>query len=213
MSWRKNENLSVAFSLVSDAVFFCNASAATAEKIIVEAFGSGVTKIEALQNAWAVATREAVGLYMNARNELKSDSLDAHYTEQVASYSRGQVDYFTILSEKRENGLWNIKIKANVDRDVLQETVAEATGRTVHIDGASLTAQIQKFPVSFTGASDVLFVTPFITIGLASNIAPNGTRPCSMFIYDLHFHIPVSELVETKDLASAYTVEPYARPE
>lgn len=113
------------------------------EKITVEAEGSGETKIAAMKEAWTDAVRKAVGMYMASKSEVRGDSLSDEYTDEIAAYSRGQVNSFEPLSETHENGIWHVVIRANVDRDIMQETIAAASSQTVKVDGANLAAQIQ----------------------------------------------------------------------
>lgn len=145
------------------ACFFClgiipvaGSNAAESEKVTVEAAGTGASKLEALKDAWAVAVRQAVGMYMNSRSDLKSDGLDDRYTEEIASYSRGQMDSFTILSESESNGIWTVKIKAKVDKDILQQTADAASRQKVSVDGANLAAQMQTSENKDTDAMAVI---------------------------------------------------------
>lgn len=119
------------------------AFAAETEKITVEAEGVGETKMAALKDAWTNAVRQAVGAYLASAQSVKSDGLDDKYTEDIAAYSRGQINSFETISENQENGLWHIKIRANVVKDILLETVKEATNKSVKIEGANLAAQMQ----------------------------------------------------------------------
>lgn len=137
---------------------FCHSEviAAETEKITVEAEGSGETKMAAMKDAWTNAVRQAVGMYMASASSVKSEGLDDKYTEDIAAYSRGQVNSFETLSENQENGIWHIKIKANVDRDVLKETVAEASSKSVKVDGANLAAQMQSSQDQKKDAVEVL---------------------------------------------------------
>lgn len=137
MTVRKISAVFCAFLLV-----FCvvgSAGAATENRVTVEATGSGPTKLAALKEAWTEAVRKAVGMYMTTKTETLNDEL----TEQIAAYSRGQVNSFETLSETQDNGIWIIKIRANVDRDIMNEIAAPATRQAVKVDGASLAAQMQ----------------------------------------------------------------------
>lgn len=109
-----------------------NSSTASDQKtVVVEAEGSGATKMEALKDAWTEAVRKAVGMYTASKTETLNDEL----TEKIAAYSRGQVNSFKTLFETQENGVWKVKIKANVDRDVMQETVAGSKSKTLTLEG------------------------------------------------------------------------------
>lgn len=108
--------------------------------VTVEAEGSGETKMAALQAAWTDAVRKAVGMYMHSSTEVLNEDM----TEKIAAYSRGQVNSFQTLSETQENGIWTVAIKANIDRDVMQETVTPVQSKKVAIDGANVAAQAQS---------------------------------------------------------------------
>lgn len=67
--------------------------------------------MDALKSAWMEAVRKAVGMFMVGTTEMINDAL----TEQLATYSRSQVNSYEVLSKKQNNGIWNVKIRANID--------------------------------------------------------------------------------------------------
>ncbi len=130
-----------------------DANAASAKKIQVVAEGSGRSKIEALQAAWMEAVRNAVGMFMTS----KTESVDDKLTEQVAMYSRGQINSYTVLSEDNKNGVWNIKIRANVDKDILEETIQPSTQRNIlSFDGQDIAASHASREQKKQSAADVI---------------------------------------------------------
>lgn len=120
-------------------------------KIPVEVEGSESTRMEALKSAWQEAVRIAAGMYMAGKTQVLNDNL----TEEIASYSRGQIDSFKIISENHHNGLWQIKISANADRNVLKEALSPTQSQTANIDGANMAAQLQGNIDKGKEASDV----------------------------------------------------------
>lgn len=120
--------------------------------VTVEAEGSGETKMVALQSAWTDAVRKAVGMYIHSSTEVLNDDM----AEKIAAYSRGQVNSFQVLSEAQENGIWTVVIKANIDRDVMQETVTSAQSKKVAIDGTNIAAQAQSKEDKKRDALDVI---------------------------------------------------------
>lgn len=106
--------------------------------VAVEAEGSGSTKMEALQAAWMEAVRKGVGMYMSSKTEAVDDNL----TEQVVLHSRGQVNSYSVISENKENDIWNVRIKANIDKDILQETAEVTQTNKLKLDGKDLAAAI-----------------------------------------------------------------------
>ena len=107
-----------------------------AEQIQVEAMGTGATKFQALEAAWAEAVRNAVGMFTAAKTEMLNDEI----TEKIASYSRGQVNAYRILHESNEGNLWTVSIQANVDKDVILETAQATQTSSINIAGANLAA-------------------------------------------------------------------------
>lgn len=134
------------------AVVTTGAIGASDNRITVEAEGTGSTKMEALKSAWQNAVRQAVGMYMTSKTEMLNDNL----TEELAAYSRGQVNSYKTLSESQNNGIWTIKIQANIDRDIMQETVKASKSQNIQIDGGNLAAQIQSQQNKDQDAKDVI---------------------------------------------------------
>lgn len=112
-------------------------SAAEQERLTVMADGSGATKMEALQNAWMEAVRKAVGLFMTSKTEMIDDDI----TEKIVTHSRGQVNSYKVLAETQENGLWNVAIEANIDKDILQQSAAQGKSKKMTIDGTAVVAR------------------------------------------------------------------------
>lgn len=92
--------------------------------------GSGATKMEALQQAWLDAVRSGIGLFLTSKTVAVNDDV----TEQIAMHSRGQVNSYQILSERHAGDIWEITIRAKIDKDILQETAAAAQSKTLHFD-------------------------------------------------------------------------------
>lgn len=118
-------------------LFFGFSSIVQSNTVSIEAEGSGATKTEALKDAWTNAVRQAVGMYTAARSEVLNDE----FTEQIAAYSRGQINSFETLKESHADGIWTVTIRANIDRDVMQETVAASQKKTLSIDGNKFAAR------------------------------------------------------------------------
>lgn len=108
------------------------AAASNDNRVNVAAEGTGQTKTEALKDAWMNAVRQAVGMFMQGKTVVNDDKI----TEEIVSLSRGQVNAYSIIKEnKAEDGTWTIKIKATIDKDIMQETVAAgAKSKKVAID-------------------------------------------------------------------------------
>ena len=105
-------------------------------RIVVEAEGIGPTKLEALQSAWMEAVRKGVGMFMTAKTEIVNDDI----TEKIVTHSRGQVNSYEVISETNGVDGWVVKIKANIDKDILEETAQAVQSKSVAFDGTSLAA-------------------------------------------------------------------------
>ena len=100
-----------------------------AEKVPVEAEGSGATRMEALRAAWMEAVRSAVGMSMAGTTRLSDDTVD----EAIATYSRGHVDAYEVLSESMDNGIWTIRIRAEIDKDDMQPLAKGSGSGTIDL--------------------------------------------------------------------------------
>ena len=113
------------------------AAAEQPEMIQVEAEGTGTSRKEALQAAWFEAVRQGVGLFMTAKTEINNDEL----IEKIVAHSQGHVDSYDILSEVEKDGQWNIKIKANIEKNVLHETAKTMQSQKVDVNFTNLAAK------------------------------------------------------------------------
>ncbi len=84
----------------------------------IEAEGIGEDKISATKNAWQEAVRAAIGTYLTS----KSTSIDDKFTEEIITHSRGQVESYSILEEGERTDGWHIKIRAKIEKDILEDT-------------------------------------------------------------------------------------------
>lgn len=108
-------------------------------KVQVEAEGIGATKLDALTAAWNEAVQKGVGLFMTSKTEVIDDKL----TEKIVTHSRGQVNNYKELSaEKKEDG-WHVRISAQIDKDILQETAQAITKQEVEFDGSNIAAKME----------------------------------------------------------------------
>lgn len=143
-----------------------NSPTSQGKTVTVRAEGSGTTKIEALKNAWMEAVRKGVGMFMTA----KSEALDDKLTEQVVIHSRGQVNSYKLVSENQDNGLWNVVIDANIDKDILQETAASSQSIDLTFDGSK--------DLAFDGSNDA-----------AKNISTNEKEKSKKEVLESAFEI------------------------
>ena len=88
-----------------------------AKYVYVEADGSGTSRTEAVHSAWMEAVRTAVGMFMIGNTNINNDDIQ----EKITAYSRGHVDSYKVLSANQSDGIWNVRIKAKVEKDFLME--------------------------------------------------------------------------------------------
>ena len=113
------------FSVISIAAF-----AADDDKyIIVETDGEGETRIEAIESGLVEALRQASGSFIDSKTELNNDEL----TEKIISYSRGSVAKYEVTmadDTRAAEGIYKVKLKVWVERDLLRDGVKVATNKT-----------------------------------------------------------------------------------
>ena len=107
---------------------------------VVVASGVGVDADKALRNALRNAVEQSVGLIVDAETVVKNESV---IKEQILTYSDGFVEKFERVKEiKREDGLYDVKIKAVVKRRQLIEKLKEAKIASAKVEGESLFAEV-----------------------------------------------------------------------
>jgi hypothetical protein len=135
------------------AVFMSVGLALAAGTVSVEAEGSGTTRMEALRAAWIEAVRSAVGMSMTGSTTLSDDKID----EMIATFSRGHVNAYKVLSESMDNGRWTIRIKADIHDDILQTPSASSGSRSIDLSSSEAAAALSAYDAKKDGAE--LFVS------------------------------------------------------
>lgn len=103
--------------------------------VIVKARGFGVTKIEALKDAYRDAVERAVGLYVDY--ELQAKNEDA-LNDQVLKQCNAYIEKYDILKEEQAKGLIQVRIVAYVKKMALTRRLAEVVpAQTVTVSEAS----------------------------------------------------------------------------
>jgi hypothetical protein len=116
------------FLILSPAVGY-TAESGQGNDIIVEAEGIGETKLKALKAAWMEAVRLGIGMYLTA----KTTVIDEDIKEELVAHSRGRVNAYEVLSEKKGDDGWTVSIRAKIEKDVLQEAAVEAQSKSSKI--------------------------------------------------------------------------------
>jgi hypothetical protein len=118
---------------------------ARSEKVVAE--GVGATADEALKDAFRNAVRQVVGAVVDAETLLKNDEV---ISDKVLTYSDGFIKKYDEISNKKERGLFRVKIAANVERRSVVAKLKEARITINEVDGGDLyakavtTAEAQK---------------------------------------------------------------------
>ena len=128
----------MAISLLA-IVGFCE----NADTVKVRGKGIGVTKMEALKDAYRDAVERAVGLYVDAEQMVQNEDL---VKDQILTQSNAYIEKYDVVSENDlGNGLIGIKILAVVRKVPLTKRIKEVMNpQTVDMSGVvqNLHAQI-----------------------------------------------------------------------
>jgi len=111
----------------------------TQEPVLVAAIGKGSStdRDEALRLAWKDAVRKATGLVMDSITVQKEKEV----VESITLLSRGYINRYEILEEKKIKGIFHLTVKTWVRRDIVLQALL--SGRPAHysLDGKSLYSQ------------------------------------------------------------------------
>lgn len=111
-------------------------SKSSTQTVVVE--GAGETADEAIKDAFRVAVRQVVGAFVDAETLLENDEL---IRDKVLTYSNGCIKKYSEIRKVEENGLFRVKIRADVERTQVIERLKAANVETKNIDGKSLFAE------------------------------------------------------------------------
>lgn len=112
-----------------------DAAATPGEVVTVKARGVGANKVEALKDAYRDAVERAVGLYVDAEQQVKNDAVLA---DAVLTQSNAYIQSYEIVKESNENGAFQVRILAKVKKVALTKRLIEVMpARTVNVAQAS----------------------------------------------------------------------------
>ncbi|MBQ9566161.1 MAG: hypothetical protein IJU98_11305 [Synergistaceae bacterium] len=106
--------------------------AADEQYIVLDVEGQGRNRSAAIEDAWMEGIRQAVGSFIDAKTELNDDQL----TERIIAYSRGLVEKYEITGvddSRAAEGVYKLKMRVWVARDLLKDGVNYATGEGTEI--------------------------------------------------------------------------------
>ena len=122
--------------------------------IEVQAEGIGESKINALKIAWSEAVRQAVGVYLISDEKVIDDEL----VENIATYSKGQVESYQLLKSDKQSDGWHVVILAKIEKDVLKEEIqnSDPQKQTFSFDGSNDVAKKSTLEEKKKNAVDVI---------------------------------------------------------
>ena len=109
----------VAASLLAATCTFAD----SAEIVNVEGRGVGANKDEALKDAYRDAVERAVGMYVDAKQQMKNEEL---VEDQILTQSNAYIENCKVVKEKNKpNGLVEIRINADVKKTALTKKLRD----------------------------------------------------------------------------------------
>lgn len=122
--------------------------------IEVQAEGIGESKLNALKNAWSEAVRQAVGVYLISDEKVIDDEL----VENIATYSKGQVESYQLLKSDKQSDGWHVVILAKIEKDVLKEEIqnSDPQKQTFSFDASNEVAKKSTLEEKGKNAVDVI---------------------------------------------------------
>ena len=122
--------------------------------IEVQAEGIGESKINALKIAWSEAVRQAVGVYLISDEKVIDDEL----VENIATYSKGQVESYQLLKSDKQSDGWHVVILAKIEKDVLKEEIqnSDPQKQTFSFDASNEVAKKLTLEEKGKNAVDVI---------------------------------------------------------
>ena len=109
----------VAAGLLAAACTF----AGDAEIVNVEGRGTGTDKAEALKDAYRDAVERAVGMYVDAEQQIKNEEL---VEDKILTQSNAYIEKYEVVRErKKANGLFEVQISAEVKKSALTKKLRD----------------------------------------------------------------------------------------
>jgi len=110
------------------------------QSVDIVATGIGADPDASLKNALTSAVEQAVGLVVDAETIIKNEGI---VKDQILTYSDGYVEKYDKVKEgKRDDGLYETKIKATIKKRQLVEKLKQSNISVKQVDGQSLFAEV-----------------------------------------------------------------------
>ena len=127
-----------------------------AEQLVdVVATGYGSTVREATKAAFRAAVEQVVGTMVDATTLVENDKL---IEDEILSYSAGMIATAKTVGEpkKSADGIYSVKVKAQVKKNRLQEKLRAASAVNITLDGADLFARMTAAKDNLTDAEAMI---------------------------------------------------------
>jgi hypothetical protein len=112
-------------------------NAETTDDIVeIEAEGMGITRVEAQNAAITEAVKMGVGMFLVSKTEVINDDI----SEQIISYSRGKIVSYKELASANVDGIWRVKVLVLMRRDLLANSAASLTQKSVDVQSSDWAA-------------------------------------------------------------------------
>jgi hypothetical protein len=122
-----------------DQKYVQNAMSDRKRSHFIEAEGSGNSSDEALKDAFREAVRRAVGAYVDEETRVENDEV---IKDQVLTHSKGFIDSYEKLSEKSEDGVTHVTIRAVVKPDAVVSCLRKANVAMSDLPGEQFWAKV-----------------------------------------------------------------------
>ena len=149
---RKMRKLLLVFIWLLALIGYCD----NAETVKVRGKGIGVTKTEALKDAYRDAIEQAVGLYVDAEQMVKNDEL---VKDQILTQSNAYIEKYDLVRESsRDDGLVAVVILADVRKRELAKKIRDVIPpRSVALSAVSKNLHA-KIVTDFKASDDALAI-------------------------------------------------------
>lgn len=137
-SQNKLVNVVAVVALLASALAF---AAENGQLVDVVSTGYGTTVREATKAALRTAVEQVVGTMVDATTLVENDKL---IEDEILTYSAGMIASSKVIGEpkKSADGIYSVKIKATVKKNLLEEKLRASSTVNVTLDGADLFARM-----------------------------------------------------------------------
>ena len=110
--------------------------ASNGDYIAVTAKGSGTSRAEAVEMAWMEAVRLAVGVVITSKTEVTNEEI----SERIIAHSRGIVESYRVIDERKDGERIDVTIEARVHRQTLVDAT-KTYGEAFVVDASTSAAK------------------------------------------------------------------------